>query len=161
GRWAHPNSIKAEILRTTELIGNRIISAGATSVDYDADIITGSSVMELSSKLNASANVAGGGWGFKGEAGASFDRSDFKSNKYEYAIAYINIAKRNVATLQSAQTLRQYYMTPEAYREINGLNRLNNAMTVPVLILLPNRALINYSMHTAPIWLLKPNWEDE
>jgi len=122
-RWAHPNSIKAEILRTSDLIKKTYISAGAIDLTYDADIITGSSASELSIKLNASANVSGGGWGFKGEAGASFDMNDFKSNKYEYAIAYINVAKRSVTTTKSAQTLRENYMTPEAYKEINGLNR--------------------------------------
>jgi uncharacterized protein (TIGR02145 family) len=122
-RWAHPSSLKAEILRTSELIKAAYISAGALDLTLEADIITGSSAMELSSKLNASANVSGGGWGFKGEAGASFNKNDFKSNKYEYAIAYINLAKRSVTTTKSVQTLREYYMTPEAYSDINGLNR--------------------------------------
>ncbi len=121
-RWAHPNSVKAEMLRTSELIKSNYISAGAIDLTYDADIITGSSASELSIKLNASANVSGGGWGFKGEAGASFDMNDFKSNKYEYAIAYINMTKRNVTTTKSAGELRTKYMTPEAYKEINGLN---------------------------------------
>ena len=49
--------------------------------------------------------------------------NDFKSSKYEYAIAYINVAKRSITTTKSAQTLREEYLTPEAYREINGLNR--------------------------------------
>ena len=66
---------RQEILRTSELIKAAYISAGALDLTLEADIITGSSAMELSSKLNASANVSGGGWGFKGEAGASFNLS--------------------------------------------------------------------------------------
>ena len=121
-KWANPNSVKAEILRTSEMIRSGNISAGSVELSVETDVVTGSSITELSNELNVSANVSGGGWGFKGEAGTSFKMKDFSSNKYEYAIAYINFAKRSVKTDRSAETLRSGYMTPEAYKEINGIN---------------------------------------
>lgn len=121
-KWANPNSVKAEILRTSEMIKSSKISARTMELSVETDVVTGSSITELSNELNASANVSGGGWGFKGEAGTSFKMKDFSNNKYEYAIAYINLAKRSVTTNLTAGTLRTKYLTPEAYEEINGLS---------------------------------------
>lgn len=123
-KWANPSSIKAEILRTSELIKSGIISAGSVEYAMDADIVTGSSITELSNKLNTTANVSGGGWGFKGEVGGSFKMEDIQTNQYEYAIAYINVAKKSVTANKTAQTLaKRHNMTEEAYNEINGLNK--------------------------------------
>jgi len=121
-KWANPNSVKAEILRTSEMIKSSKISARTMELSVETDVVTGSSITELSNELNVSANVSGGGWGFKGEAGTSFKMKDFSNNKYEYAIAYINLAKRSVTTNLSAGTLRTKYLTPEAYEEINGIS---------------------------------------
>ena len=121
--WANPLSVKAEILRTTEMINNAYISQlEKVNLEVETDIVTGSSASELSNELNASAKVSGGGWGFKAEAGASFNKKDFSSNKYEYAVAYINASSVDVGITKSASALRKYYMTPEAYDDINGLN---------------------------------------
>lgn len=120
-KWANPNSVKAEILKTSEMIKSGNISAGSIEMSVETDVVTGSSISELSNELNTSGKVSGSGWGFKAEAGASFNMKDFSSNKYEYAIAYINFAKRSVITKKTAASLRKYYMTPEAYDEINGI----------------------------------------
>ena len=121
-KWANPSSVKAEILKTSEMIKSGNISAGSIEMSVETDVVTGSSISELSNELNTSGKVSGSGWGFKAEAGAAFDMKDFSSNKYEYAIAYINFAKRSVITKKTAASLRTYYMTPEAYDDINGTN---------------------------------------
>ena len=121
-KWANPNSVKAEILRTSEMIKASKITVGPLTMSVETDVVTGSSITELSNELNASAKVSGSGWGFKGEAGTSFKMKDFSNNKYEYAIAYINLAKRSVTTNLTAGTLRTKYLTPEAYEEINGIS---------------------------------------
>ena len=126
GRWANIASVKAEILNTSALINNEIISTGPVELKADIDIVTGSSITELTNQLNTSASVSDSGWGFKGEAGASFNSNDFKSNNYEYAIIYMNIAKKSVTvSARSANTLRSQYMTSRAYAYINGLNDKN------------------------------------
>ena len=126
GRWANIASVKAEILNTKALINKEIISTGPVELKADIDIVTGSSITELTNQLNTSASVSGSGWGFKGEAGASFNSNDFKSNNYEYAIIYMNIAKKSVTvSARSADALRSQYMTSRAYAYINGLNDKN------------------------------------
>ena len=120
-KWANPTSVKAEILKTSDMIKSGKISAGPITISIETNVVTGSSVSELSNELNTSGKVSGSGWGFKGEAGAAFGMKDFSSNKYEYAIAYINFAKRSVEIKTAASNLRRYYMTPEAYDDINGI----------------------------------------
>lgn len=120
-KWANPTSLKAEVLRTNELITNGDISLNSSiNSKVEVDIFTGSSVSEMTNELNTSANIKGGGWGFKGEAGASFNMKDFSSNKYEYAIVNMNIAKNSVSTSGVAAGAKAY-MTPEAYNDINGI----------------------------------------
>lgn len=121
-RWAHPGSIKAQILRTDELI-NKVIVPTPVEINAEADLVTGSSITELSNKLSSSAHIEGSGWGFKGEIGASFEMEDIQTNQYEYAIAYITVATTSVTTTEPVLTLaKKEYMTPEAYHNINGLN---------------------------------------
>ena len=122
-RWADPLSLKAEILRTHELITMAKITTSSGNVKLSTDIVSGSSVTELNNELNASAKVNGGGWGFKGEAGATFAMNDIKTNQYEYAIAYINLIRRSVEVEYEAETLASEYMTKEAYLNINGLSK--------------------------------------
>lgn len=122
GRWADPLSLKAEILRTHELITMGKITTKSGDVKLSTDIVSGSSVTELNNELNASAKVTGGGWGFKGEAGATFDMIDIKTNQYEYAIAYINLTRRSVEVEDVVKSWAEKYMTKEAYLNINGLS---------------------------------------
>lgn len=124
--WASPRSVRAEILKTSDCLKKGIITTGSVELTYNADISTGSSVTELSNDLSVSAKVSGGGFGFKGEAGASFKMKDFSSNNYEYSIACVSVALKTAETKKTTVTLRKNCMTPEAYQEINGLDADGN-----------------------------------
>lgn len=120
--WASPKSVRAEILRTSDCLKQGIITTGPVDLAYKADVATGTSITELSNDLSVSAKVSGGGFGFKGEAEASFGMKDFSSNNYEYSIASVSVALKTAEAKKTVKTLRKSYMTPEAYQEINGLD---------------------------------------
>lgn len=124
GYYASPNSVKAEVFDTSKLISKGKLGLNSPEVTKEDNVVTGSSITELTNKLAVKAEANGGFGKFKAEAQASFNMDYAKSNNYEYAIAYLDLA---VYTASFDLTLGQLvgkYMTDEAYEDINGETRM-------------------------------------
>jgi uncharacterized protein (TIGR02145 family) len=93
---------------------------GGVDASFSVKTYSGSSVSSLMNDLSADAKFGGNYLGFKGEVGATFNKSDFKSNNHEYAITYVEIAQRTAYLEMSKDNIIEY-MTKEAYNAINGL----------------------------------------
>lgn len=122
GTYPSPSAIRrCQILRIQELRDEGKIDLGALESTLSFRNYTGSSVEELTNKLNASASISGKYLGFKGEAGASFKTSSFNKSENEYAISYIEKSIRPISlNLDRNEVIN--YMTVSAYKAINGLN---------------------------------------
>ena len=125
GEWASPNSVKMQIFDTKTLIEEGELNVGPTQISLVENIITGSSISDMTNALAVKANVNGGYGKFKAEANASFDMSHAKNSNYEYASTYLNLDVRVASFDLDLQTLCNDYMTDDAWFAINGVPREN------------------------------------
>jgi hypothetical protein len=120
GEWASPNSVRAEIFNTHELMDIKALALNTAQVETSEYTVTGSTISEVSNKLKVKASVEGSYAGFKGEASASFDMETSEKTTYEYASTYFDIQLRRASFSKGLQELKLLYMTDDAYNAING-----------------------------------------
>lgn len=124
GYYASPNSVKVEVFDTHKLISKGALALNSTQVSLQDNVVTGSSISELTNKLAVKAEVSGGFGKFKAEANASFNMDYAKSDKYEYAITYLDLGVNTASFDVPLGQLVGRYMTEEAYEDINGETRM-------------------------------------
>lgn len=125
GEWASPNSVKIEIFDTKLLSEEGKHVVGPTQASLVENIITGSSISEMTNALAVKADVKGGFGKFKAEASASFDMNHAKNTNFEYATTYFNLDVRTASFDTDLMTLAENYMTDDAWYAINGVPREN------------------------------------
>ncbi|MBP3535484.1 MAG: hypothetical protein J6J53_05665 [Muribaculaceae bacterium] len=125
GEWASPNSVKIEIFDTKLLSEEGKHVVGPTQASLVENIITGSSISEMTNALAVKADVKGGFGKFKAEASASFDMNHAKNTNFEYATTYFNLDVRTASFDTDLMTLAEDYMTDDAWYAINGVPREN------------------------------------
>lgn len=123
--YANPYSVTNPILRYEVLDSLGLLVFGTVNAVIEKNTYTGSSVTDISNKLTVNAGVSGSYGGFKGEIAASFDRSDIQSNTNEYAVTYIDMTLVPIylENITWDDMRSKDYMTPGAYKAINGLSR--------------------------------------
>lgn len=124
-QYANPAAVKRlPILKYEVLDSLGLLVFGTTDATIKRSTYTGSSVTDISNKLAVNAGVSGSYCGFKGEIAASFDRSDIQSNTNEFALTYLDMVLMPVyCELDVVDMRSKDYMTPGAYKAINGLTR--------------------------------------
>lgn len=125
GEWASPNSVKIEIFDTRLLSEEGKHVVGPTQASLAENIITGSSIAEMTNALAVKADVKGGFGKFKAEASSSFDMNHAKNTNFEYATTYFNLDVRTASFDTDLMTLAEDYMTDDAWYAINGVPREN------------------------------------
>lgn len=125
GEWASPNSVKIEIFDTKLLSEEGKHVVGPTQASLVENIITGSSISEMTNALAVKADVKGGFGKFKAEASASFNMDHAKNTNFEYATTYFNLDVRTASFDTDLMTLAENYMTDDAWYAINGVPREN------------------------------------
>lgn len=123
--WASDHSLKVEVFDTRRLIGEGKLVVGPTQASLKADIITGSSISDITKSLALSANIEGGFGKFKAEANSAFSIDLARNSNYEYALTYVNLDVRRASFDIDFRTLCDFYMTDDAWYAINGVPRLN------------------------------------
>ena len=123
--YANPDAVRVEIFDTHEMMKDGVLAVNAAQGSLRENTVTGSSVSEISNKLSAKASVEGSYCGFKGEVKASFDMEHFQSNNYEYALSYLDMTVRKASLSKSFESVKFYYMTDDAYNDINGVPMVN------------------------------------
>ena len=121
GEYASPNSVKLQVFDTDRMIQDKVLSIGSTQLDKTESIVTGSSIAEVSNNLAVKAEVSGGFGKFQAEAKASFTMNNQESSNYEYAISYVDLAVNNASISGDIESLKDDYMTDDAWNNINGV----------------------------------------
>ena len=121
GEYASPNSVKLQVFDTDRMIQDGVLSIGSTQLDKTESIVTGSSIAEVSNNLAVKAEVSGGFGKFQAEAKASFTMNNQESSNYEYAISYVDLAVNNASISGDIESLKDDYMTDDAWNNINGV----------------------------------------
>ena len=132
GQYADANSVAQNpIIDYNYVNEDSILSTSGVLVTFESDTYTGTTASELSNKLSSSINLGVSYCGFKGEVGASFNMSSYKSNETEYAISYVDVAQQ-VLTLETvAANIIANLMTDKAYKDLNGLDIQGRRKKVP------------------------------
>ena len=126
GEYASPNSVKMEVFDTQALMNDGVLAVNAVQASLSSTIVSGSSISELTDNLAVKANISGGFGKFKAEAGASYDTSNSQSSSYEYASSYFDYTIRHASLSRSFETLKDDYMTDDAWNDINGIPVLDS-----------------------------------
>lgn len=126
GEYASPNSVKLEVLDTKSLIDDGILAVSAVEASLVSNSVTGSSVSEISNKLAVQASVKGGFGFFKAEASSAFNMSNFNNSSYEFASTYFDLDVRKASLSKGIETLKDDYMTDDAWNDINGVPVTNS-----------------------------------
>ena len=121
GEYASPNSVKLQVFDTDRMIQDGVLSIGSTQLDKTESIVTGSSIAEVSNNLAVKAEVSGGFGKFQAEAKASFTMNNQESSNYEYAISNVDLAVNNASISGDIESLKDDYMTDDAWNNINGV----------------------------------------
>lgn len=123
GQYADANSVAQNpIIDYNYVNEDSILSTSGVLVTFESDTYTGTTASELSNKLSSSINLGVSYCGFKGEVGASFNMSSYKSNETEYAISYVDVAQQVLTLETGAANIIANLMTDKAYKDLNGLD---------------------------------------
>ncbi|MGX8689145.1 MAG: MAC/perforin domain-containing protein [Bacteroidaceae bacterium] len=121
GEYASPNSVRKEVLDGKAMIEDGVLAVNAVQASLTYNTITGSSISEMTNSLSVKANVKGGFGKFKAEASASFDMNNIKNSNYEFASTYFDLEIRHASLSKDIETLKDDYMTDDAWNAINGV----------------------------------------
>ena len=121
GEYASPSSVKLQVFDTDRMIQDKVLSLGTTDLKTHESIVTGSSIAEVSNNLAVKAEVSGGFGKFQAEASGAFNMANQKNTNYEYAISYIDMAVREAIISGDIESLKDEYMTDDAWNNINGV----------------------------------------
>lgn len=121
GEYASPNSVKMEIFDGKSMMKDNVLAVNTVQASLSYNTITGSSISEMTNHLTVKANVKGGFGKFKAEANASFDMDHVKNSNYEFASTYFDLEVRRASLSKDFETLKNDYMTDDAWNAINGV----------------------------------------
>ena len=121
GEYASPNSVKMEVFDGKAMMEDNVLAVNTVQASLSYNTITGSSVSEMTNHLTVKANVKGGFGKFKAEANASFDMDHVKNSNYEFASTYFDLEVRRASLSKDFETLKNDYMTDDAWNAINGV----------------------------------------
>lgn len=121
GEYASPNSVMKEVFDTEALMADKVLAVNAAQISLTTSTVTGSTVNELTNNLAVKANVEGGFGKFKSEANGSFDMDVVKNTNYEFASNYFDLAVRRASLNKGLESLKDDYMTDDAWNDINGV----------------------------------------
>ena len=119
--YASPNSVRKQVFDTEAMLKDKVEAINAVQVSLTTSTVTGSTINELTNNLAVKANVEGGFGKFKGEANGSFDMDVVKNTNYEFATNYFDLAVSRASLSKSLETLKDDYMTDDAWNDINGV----------------------------------------
>ena len=121
GEYASPNSVMKEVFNTKEMMKDNVLAVNTVQASLTNNTVTGSSISELTNNLAVKANVKGGFGKFKAEANASFDMNHAENSNHEFASTYFDLAVRHASLSKDLETLKDNYMTDDAWNAINGV----------------------------------------
>ena len=125
GEYASPNSVMKEVFDTEAMMADKVLAINTSQILLTTSTVTGSTINELTNNLAVKANVEGGFGKFKGEANGSFDMDIVKNTNYEFASNYFDIAVRRASLNRGLESLKDNYMTDDAWNDINGVSVKN------------------------------------
>ena len=121
GEYASPNSVKLQVFDTQAMMDDDVLAVNATQMQLTTKTVTGSSISDVTNQLAATAKVEGGFGPFSAEAEASFNMETAQNSNYEYASTYFDLSVRRASMTKSLETIKDDYMTDDAWNDLNGV----------------------------------------